>query len=127
VGTSSWREQFVEALKVTTDDDEEEEGGDGEKKEGEEGAAAAEGEDGADKQVAEKEPKTPSISDYLIHYVSLFWKLLFAFVPPTGTLKHFIKKKKFIRLKKIRIYYQTFGAAGPALSSRYSQSVFSRP
>ncbi len=81
VGTSSWREQFIEALKVTTDENEEEEGGgdDDDKKEGEDG-----GESGENKEVAEKEPKQPSISDYLIHYVSLFWKILFAFVPPTG-------------------------------------------
>jgi solute carrier family 8 (sodium/calcium exchanger) len=30
------------------------------------------------------EPSSPSCSDYLIHYLSLFWKVLFAFVPPTG-------------------------------------------
>lgn len=61
VGTSSWREQFSEALKVSVD--EEEEGG-------EEGAEPS-------------EPKSPSAFDYFMHFISLFWKLLFAFVPPT--------------------------------------------
>jgi solute carrier family 8 (sodium/calcium exchanger) len=87
VGTSSWREQFIEALKVTTDDDEEEDGGDDEKKEGEDGD-----ESGENKEAAEKEPKQPSISDYLIHFISLFWKILFAFVPPTGIFDSFESK-----------------------------------
>jgi solute carrier family 8 (sodium/calcium exchanger) len=65
VGTSSWREQFIEALKV--------EGGD-EEEGGEEGAEGGE----------PSEPKSPSAFDYFMHFISLFWKLLFAFVPPTG-------------------------------------------
>ena len=28
--------------------------------------------------------KLPSCFDYVMHYLSLFWKILFAFVPPTG-------------------------------------------
>jgi solute carrier family 8 (sodium/calcium exchanger) len=67
VGTSSWKEQFIEALKVNADDDEDEE--EEEPKEGEE--------------KEEKEPKQPTCGDYFIHFVSLFWKILFAFVPPT--------------------------------------------
>ncbi len=39
--------------------------------EGEEG-----GEDG--------EELSPSAYDYVVHYISLFWKVLFAFCPPTG-------------------------------------------
>lgn len=62
VGTSSWREQFVEAFQVG-------EGGD-EGEEGEEGG----------------EPSAPSVGDYVLHYLSLFWKILFAFCPPTDIL-----------------------------------------
>jgi len=32
-----------------------------------------------------KEEPLPSCGDYVMHYLSLFWKLLFATVPPTGT------------------------------------------
>jgi len=53
VGTSSWREQFVEALSVSG-------GGDDEEEENE-----------------------PTFCDYLMHFLTVFWKLLFAFVPPT--------------------------------------------
>ncbi|KAF4525875.1 hypothetical protein B566_EDAN015978 [Ephemera danica] len=57
IGTSSWKEQFVEAITVSAGDDDEE---------GEEG-----------------EEKMPSCGDYVMHFLTLFWKLLFAFVPPT--------------------------------------------
>ncbi|XP_065353883.1 sodium/calcium exchanger Calx isoform X3 [Cloeon dipterum] len=62
VGTSSWKEQFVEAITVSGGDDDD----------GEEGA--------------EREEKMPSCGDYVIHFLTLFWKLLFAFVPPTDRL-----------------------------------------
>jgi len=62
VGTSSWKEQFVEALTVNPSDD-----GDGEDGEGGEGG----------------EDKMPSCGDYVLHFLTLFWKILFAFVPPT--------------------------------------------
>lgn len=52
IGTSSWKEQFVEALTVNPGDDEEE--------------------------------KSASCMDYVLHIITLFWKLIFAFVPPTG-------------------------------------------
>uniref|UniRef100_A0A182MSA0 Uncharacterized protein n=1 Tax=Anopheles culicifacies TaxID=139723 RepID=A0A182MSA0_9DIPT len=58
IGTSSWKEQFVEAITVSAGDD------DGEN----------EGE----------EPPTPSCMDYIMHFVTLFWKIIFAFIPPTG-------------------------------------------
>ncbi|XP_008419298.1 sodium/calcium exchanger 1a isoform X3 [Poecilia reticulata] len=53
IGTNSWREQFVEAITVSSggDDDDEE--------------------------------KMPSCFDYVMHFLTVFWKLLFAFVPPT--------------------------------------------
>ncbi len=30
------------------------------------------------------EEKLPSCMDYVMHFLTLFWKVLFAFVPPTG-------------------------------------------
>lgn len=55
VGTSSWREQFKDALTVggSEDDDDSE------------------------------EPAPPSYGDYMMHFLTVFWKLLFAIVPPT--------------------------------------------
>ncbi len=32
------------------------------------------------------EAKMPSCGDYVLHFLTLFWKILFAFVPPTGQL-----------------------------------------
>ncbi|XP_068682756.1 sodium/calcium exchanger 1-like [Montipora foliosa] len=55
VGTSSWKEQFVDALTVS---------GSGDDDEGE-------------------EQSTPTYGDYMMHYMTVFWKLLFAIVPPT--------------------------------------------
>merc|ERR1712233_293990 len=54
VSTGSWAEQFSEALSVSTGDDDDEEG---------------EGE--------------PGLTDYIMHYLTLPWKLIFAFIPPT--------------------------------------------
>ncbi|KAH8853429.1 Sodium/calcium exchanger 1 [Schistosoma japonicum] len=56
VGTSSWKEQFIEAITVSA-------GGD------------VEGED--------DEEKLPTCMDYVMHFLTVFWKVLFAFVPPT--------------------------------------------
>jgi len=64
IGTSSWKEQFIEAFTVSAGEDEEGGGDEGE----EEG---------------EKEEKQPSCSDYVMHFFTLFWKVVFAFVPPT--------------------------------------------
>merc|ERR1739848_724563 len=60
VGSSSWLEQFTDAFTVQAEDDDEEE-------EGEEG-----------------EEKMPSCGDYIMHFLTLPWKLIFAFIPPTG-------------------------------------------
>ncbi|XP_054012041.1 sodium/calcium exchanger 3 isoform X2 [Hylaeus anthracinus] len=57
LGTSSWKEQFTEALTVSGGDEDEGEGA--------------------------AEAATPSTMDYLMHSVTIFWKVLFAFVPPT--------------------------------------------
>ncbi|KAK9972092.1 hypothetical protein ABG768_025423 [Culter alburnus] len=56
VGSSSWREQFVSAVTVSAGDDNEEESG---------------------------EERLPSCFDYIMHFLTVFWKVLFAFVPPT--------------------------------------------
>merc|ERR1711983_592138 len=58
---SSWLDQFSEAFTVQADDDDEE------------------GEDGE-----EGEEKMPSCGDYIMHFLTLPWKLIFAFIPPTG-------------------------------------------
>ncbi|XP_055632887.1 sodium/calcium exchanger 3 isoform X2 [Toxorhynchites rutilus septentrionalis] len=57
IGTSSWKEQFIEAITVSAGDDDGDHEGD--------------------------EPPTPSCSDYLMHFLTIFWKILFAFIPPT--------------------------------------------
>ncbi|XP_024116403.1 sodium/calcium exchanger 2a isoform X1 [Oryzias melastigma] len=55
IGTHSWKEQFMEALTVS--------GGDGD----EEG----------------QEQQKPNCFDYFMHILCIFWKILFALVPPT--------------------------------------------
>uniref|UniRef100_A0A8C4QV16 Solute carrier family 8 member A1 n=1 Tax=Eptatretus burgeri TaxID=7764 RepID=A0A8C4QV16_EPTBU len=52
LSTHSWREQFVEAITITSEE-----------------------EDGSQKK--------PSCSDYIIHMLTIFWKVIFACVPPT--------------------------------------------
>merc|ERR1711997_470392 len=56
-GTSSWKEQFSEALSIQADEDEDAEDG---------------------------EEKMPSCGDYIMHFLTLPWKLIFAFIPPTA-------------------------------------------
>ncbi|XP_061074392.1 sodium/calcium exchanger 2b isoform X2 [Conger conger] len=58
IGTHSWREQFIEAVTVSAGDGDEEE---------EEG----------------REERLPSCFDYVMHFLTVFWKVLFACVPPT--------------------------------------------
>lgn len=65
VGTSSWREQFIEAVTVSAGDDDEEGGGE------------------EDEEGEEVEEVLPSCMDYVMHFLTIFWKILFAFVPPT--------------------------------------------
>merc|ERR1719182_1103786 len=67
VGASSWKDQFFDAFTVQAgdDDEEEEEGGD-EDEEGEE--------------------KMPTCGDYIMHFLTLLWKVLFAIVPPAGLM-----------------------------------------
>ncbi|XP_047221827.1 sodium/calcium exchanger 1-like isoform X3 [Girardinichthys multiradiatus] len=56
IGTNTWREQFVEAITVSSGDDDDDECG---------------------------TERMPSSFDYVLHFLTVFWKLLFAFVPPT--------------------------------------------
>ncbi|XP_045486059.1 sodium/calcium exchanger 3 isoform X2 [Pieris rapae] len=49
IGTSSWKEQFTEALTASSDNPDE----------------------------------PPSCLDYVMHILTIFWKIIFAFVPPT--------------------------------------------
>ncbi|XP_054855992.1 sodium/calcium exchanger 2 isoform X5 [Eublepharis macularius] len=57
IGTHSWREQFLEAITVSAGDEEDEEDG--------------------------REERLPSCFDYVMHFLTVFWKVLFACVPPT--------------------------------------------
>jgi len=59
VGSSSWLEQFSDAFTVQADEDDDEDGEDGEE-------------------------KMPSCGDYIMHFLTLPWKLVFAFIPPTA-------------------------------------------
>merc|ERR1719447_2694611 len=56
-GSSSWLEQFTEAFVVQAGDEDEEEEG---------------------------EEKMPSCGDYIMHFLTLPWKVLFALIPPTA-------------------------------------------
>ncbi|KAK2828883.1 hypothetical protein Q5P01_019917 [Channa striata] len=56
IGSHSWKEQFIEAVTVSA--------GDGDEREG-------------------QEQLTPNCFDYFMHILCIFWKILFAFVPPT--------------------------------------------
>ena len=58
-----WKDQFVEAITVSAGDDDD---------------GAGEGEEEGE----EHEEKMPSCSDYVMHFITLFWKILFAFTPP---------------------------------------------
>ena len=44
--------------------------------------------DGGEEDDDEMDEKLPSCMDYVMHFLSLFWKVLFACVPPTGK-QHF--------------------------------------
>ncbi|XP_062242542.1 sodium/calcium exchanger 2b [Platichthys flesus] len=57
IGTHSWREQFVEAVTVSAGDGDEDEEG--------------------------RQETLPSCYDYVMHFLTVFWKVLFACVPPT--------------------------------------------
>lgn len=73
LGTSSWREQFSEALTVSAGDDDD--GGDDE-----DGSQVA---GGSDAGSVSKPRAEPSKYDYFMHFLTVPWKLLFATIPPT--------------------------------------------
>ncbi|XP_078515734.1 sodium/calcium exchanger 3 isoform X2 [Lissotriton helveticus] len=56
VGTHSWRDQFLEAITVSSGEEDDDESG---------------------------EERLPSCFDYVMHFLTVFWKVLFACVPPT--------------------------------------------
>ncbi|XP_064484568.1 sodium/calcium exchanger 1-like isoform X2 [Ornithodoros turicata] len=80
IGTSSWKEQFVEAITVVAEDNDKHYGDKLEVTEPEMKKLRDEGEDDEGEDV---EVKMPSCSDYVMHFFTVFWKVLFAFVPPT--------------------------------------------
>lgn len=41
-------------------------------------------EGGEDEDGEEIEEQLPSCMDYVMHFLTIFWKVIFAFVPPTG-------------------------------------------
>lgn len=45
-----------------------------------------------------KPQRSPTFFDYLIHLLTVFWKLLFAFVPPTGKWSSLSERSTFVRL-----------------------------
>ncbi|XP_005062933.1 PREDICTED: sodium/calcium exchanger 2, partial [Ficedula albicollis] len=60
IGTHSWREQFLEAITVSAGDEDDDDEG--------------------------REERLPSCFDYVMHFLTVFWKVLFACVPPTALL-----------------------------------------
>nr|VZH94961.1 unnamed protein product [Spirometra erinaceieuropaei] len=78
VGTSSWQEQFVDAVSVNG---------------GSNGAVEVD----ADSDQLEStddgvEVLLPSCGDYVMHFLTVFWKVVFAFVPPTESFNTFASK-----------------------------------
>merc|ERR1712073_286006 len=59
-------DQILEAFTVQAGDDDEEEE-----------------EEGGDEE-GEKEEKMPTCGDYIMHFLTLFWKVIFSFIPPAG-------------------------------------------
>lgn len=52
------------------------------------------------------EPPSPSCSDYIMHFLTLFWKIIFAFIPPTG--KFYIKLLLWLNSKNGRCMLSRF-------------------
>lgn len=48
------------------------------------------GGDDDDGEGGSSQPSSPSAMDYLMHSLTIFWKVLFAFVPPTGESQLFV-------------------------------------
>uniref|UniRef100_A0A914RSN3 Sodium/calcium exchanger membrane region domain-containing protein n=1 Tax=Parascaris equorum TaxID=6256 RepID=A0A914RSN3_PAREQ len=73
LGTSSWREQFLDALTVSAVEGDDDNGGD----EGDE--------EDESKRSTLSSPAQPGCFDYFMHFLAVPWKLLFASIPPTDT------------------------------------------
>lgn len=41
---------------------------------------------GEGEEAVEAPEKLPSCMDYVMHFLTIFWKICFAFVPPTGKI-----------------------------------------
>ncbi len=91
LGSHSWRDQFSDAFTVSGGDDDE--GGEGE------GEGEAEG---------EKEEKLPTCGDYVMHFLCLPWKIMCAFVPPTGKKKPFIQQVFAWNLQIDYVWYSIY-------------------
>lgn len=63
------------------------------------------GEDSGSGGPGESRSSSPSVADYLMHCLTIFWKVLFAFVPPTG--KHFDLSSliKYLLCKPLGIFH----------------------
>ncbi|XP_037045001.1 sodium/calcium exchanger 1-like [Bradysia coprophila] len=60
IGKSSYKQQFIDALSVRSGDDSSDDDG------------------------------GPSRMDYIMHYITVFWKLIFAFIPPTDMVGGYV-------------------------------------
>jgi hypothetical protein len=55
------------------------------------------GEDDDEDANPDDEPPSPSCMDYIMHFLTLFWKILFAFIPPTGEFITWKCKKELLK------------------------------
>ena len=73
----SWNQlMHLRKLKISGDDDDEEEGDDGEE-------------------------KMPACGDYIMHFLTLPWKLIFALIPPTCKITNQTYKNRISQNKNI--------------------------
>lgn len=49
------------------------------------------GDDDEDNEGNEEDEPTPGVMDYIMHFLTLFWKIVFAFIPPTGKKRMLLK------------------------------------
>ena len=70
------------------------------------------GDEGMDEDGEDAEDKLPSCMDYVMHFLTIFWKVMFAFVPPTGKchdVQHFaciaIEKTQKLHVWQLPVAY----------------------